>query len=96
MAYVYEPRFAPTREMLKAYRKKGTPQHSRWCRYEQSYRQLSKERNMQGIWDTVVKIYKRPCLLCAEKDAEFCHRRLLAEFMTAEFKIPIIHITKKG
>lgn len=77
VGYVYEARFAPTEELLKRYRSDQD-----WPAYEKAYRELIETRNMLGVWQEVARRFTRPCLLCAEATPEFCHRRLLAEYLT--------------
>lgn len=88
IAYVHEVRFAPTPQMLDRFKTDND-----WPAYEQAYHRLILERDMAGIWQEVTEQFRRPCLLCAEKTAEFCHRRLLAEFFASHMNNPeVIHI----
>ena len=87
IAYVHEVRFAPTPQMLDRFKTDND-----WPAYEQAYHRLMLERDMAGIWQKVAGQFSRPCLLCAEKSPERCHRRLLAERMSKEFRVPIVHI----
>ena len=74
VTYVHDTRFSPTPDMLKRFK----ADHD-WPAYERAYSDLIAERDMPGIWWEVATDFERPCLLCAEKSAEMCHRRLLAE-----------------
>jgi uncharacterized protein (DUF488 family) len=75
IAYRHDTRFSPTAEMLDRYKADQD-----WPAYERVYRALVAERNMPAIWAEVMAGgYLRPCLLCAEKTVEHCHRRLLWE-----------------
>ena len=74
IGYVHDTRFAPSREMLQRWR-----EGQDWAEYEEAYRELMGERNMFWLFDEVMVGYLNPCLLCAEKASEHCHRRLLAE-----------------
>lgn len=76
IGYVHDTRFAPTREMLQAWREGAD-----WACYEVAYRRLAEDRAMVWLFDEVAVGYERPCLLCAEKTPEQCHRRLLAEIL---------------
>jgi len=86
IAYRHETRFSPTGEMLDLFR----ADHE-WQVYEQAYRVLIAERDMPRIWQEVAGRFERPCLLCAERTAETCHRRLLAEALANE--TPVVHLT---
>ena len=74
ITYRHDTRFAPTAEMLHQY--KGD--HD-WLVYEPAYRALITERDMRKVWTETASGFQRPCLLCAEKTPEHCHRRLLGE-----------------
>ena len=75
IAYEHHPEFAPTDELLDAY-KKG---HD-WARYEESFNRLLAERKPEA--DARALIEKEAiCLLCAEPTADKCHRRMVAEYM---------------
>ncbi len=72
--YLHRPDFAPTKDILDAYKKKEMT----WVEYESDYEQLLKQRVVES------KICREElnnvCLLCSEPTAEKCHRRLLAEY----------------
>jgi hypothetical protein len=76
MAYEHILAFAPTAELLDSYRA-----DSDWPRYEQAYRRLLVERRAEETGRTLFECYRRPCFLCSEPTADFCHRRLLAEYL---------------
>lgn len=78
IAYRHDRRFSPTGDMLDRYK----AAHD-WPGYEQAYRALITERSMTRIWQEVAGGFQRPCLLCAEKTPEQCHRRLLGEALVA-------------
>lgn len=90
IAYLHDRRFAPTREMLVSFR-----EGQDWPAYEQAYQRLIFEQGMISIWQEVAKPFLRPCLLCAEKIPVQCHRRLLAERISQEFGVPIVHLGRK-
>lgn len=77
--YEYHPEFAPTTEILAGY-KDG---RITWPDYERMYRELLTARHpAAGLTpDTIDRI----CLLCTEKSATQCHRRLAAEHIAAQF-----------
>ena len=87
IAYRHETRFSPTGEMLDRFK----ADHD-WPAYEREYRALIAERGMPSIWAEVAAGFQRPCLLCAEKRAETCHRRLLAEALVAGSRAGVRHL----
>ena len=77
--YVHEPRLAPTREILDAYRKGGG-----WPDYERAFLDLLRERQVEKTLDS--DIFEVPTvLLCSEARAEHCHRRLVLEYLDREW-----------
>lgn len=85
--YEYHPEFAPTKEILTEY-KNGTIS---WADYEKLYRELLVARRpTDGLAPVDID---RICLLCTEKSALQCHRRLAAEYIASQFSdIEIIHL----
>jgi uncharacterized protein (DUF488 family) len=85
--YVYEPRLAPTREILDAYRKGG-----RWPDYERAFLELLRERRVEEALDR--DLFAGPTvLLCSEANAEHCHRRLVLEYLGREWNgIRAVHL----
>ena len=83
--YEHHPEFAPTSEILAGY-KDG---RITWPDYERMYRELLAARHpTAGLSPTDLD---RICLLCTEKSATQCHRRLAAEYIASQ--IPNIDIT---
>ena len=77
--YVYEPRLAPTREILDAYRNGGV-----WTDYERAFLDLLRERRIGETLDS--DLFDAPTvLLCSESRAEHCHRRLVLEYLNREW-----------
>ena len=72
--------FAPTKEILDAY-KKG---EITWAQYEERFLPLMKKRNASMVFSSLTAGYDRVCLLCSEPTPEQCHRRLLAELLQKE------------
>lgn len=85
--YEYHPEFAPTKEILTEY-KNGTIS---WADYEKLYRELLVARRpTDGLAPGDID---RICLLCTEKSALQCHRRLAAEYIASQFpEIDIVHL----
>jgi uncharacterized protein (DUF488 family) len=87
IAYRHDTRFSPTAEMLDRYKADKD-----WPLYVRAYQALIEERDMAGIWQEVASGYLRPCLLCAEKSAEQCHRRLLGEALVGGDTVELRHL----
>ena len=85
--YEYHPEFAPTTEILTGY-KNGTIS---WADYEKMYRELLAVR--RPAVGTEPATFDRICLLCTEKSAVQCHRRLAAEYIASQIpNIDIVHL----
>jgi len=85
--YLYEPRLAPTREILEAYRKGGD-----WAGYERAFQDLLRERRVEETLDR--NLFEIPTvLLCSEAGAEHCHRRLVLEYLDRKWNgIRAVHL----
>lgn len=85
--YEYRPEFAPTAEILAGY-KNG---QITWPDYERMYRELLAARHpTTGLTPDDID---RVCLLCMEKSAMQCHRRIAAEYLASRFPdIEIVHL----
>lgn len=75
VAYHHEPLLAPTAELLNAYRKKEVD----WATYEVGYLGLLRERSVSDKLER--ELFDNAVLLCSERTAERCHRRLAAEYL---------------
>lgn len=85
--YEYHPEFAPTTEILEGY-KNG---RITWADYEKMYRELLVARRPTDGAEPAT--FDRICLLCTEKSALQCHRRLAAEYIASQFPdIDIVHL----
>lgn len=74
--YVHEPLLAPTPEMFAAYKKNGGD----WGEYERRFLDLLSERQIEEKLGR--DLFAAPTvLLCSEPTAEFCHRRLVLEYL---------------
>jgi len=86
--YQHEPLLAPTQELLDAYKKaKGS-----WDDYERKFLQLMAERKID---ETIDKgLFDAPtALLCSERTAEHCHRRLVVEYLREKWgDISVVHL----
>ena len=85
--YMHLQQFAPSRELLKAYRKHETE----WDEYERTYLALLTERC--AIASVEPTVFESACLLCSEASPEHCHRRLLAESIAATVpNVCVVHL----
>ena len=86
--YLHEPRLAPTKDMLDAYKKfKGS-----WDEYADQFLRLMAERQVESILDS--NMFHLPTtLLCSERDADHCHRRLVLDYLDSKWgSIRSIHL----
>jgi uncharacterized protein (DUF488 family) len=85
--YRHEPLLAPTQDMLDAYKKlKGS-----WQIYEREFNDLMATRSIEKYLSP--ESVDLACLLCSEKKAEHCHRRLVAEYLQHHWSdVAITHL----
>jgi uncharacterized protein (DUF488 family) len=74
--YEHEEAMAPTDEILKGFKGKEIT----WIDYEKSYVNLLESRNVQFIASEQI-LSGNVCYLCSEEKPDYCHRRLLAEYI---------------
>lgn len=85
--YSHNLSLAPTQEILDAYKKKTMS----WDDYSRQYLDLIQQRQIESSISE--KDLQDSCLLCSEDKPHFCHRRLAAEYLQANFKnLEIIHL----
>jgi len=72
--YTHLPDWAPTKEMLSAYKKNVIS----WESYEDKFLNLIAKRNIER--DVTKELLKDGCLLCSEHKPHHCHRRLVVEY----------------
>lgn len=86
--YIHEPLLAPTKEILNDYKKrKGS-----WQEYETRFFALLAERKIEDKIDR--NLFEQPTvLLCSEPTAEYCHRRLVLEYLQEKWgDIEIVYL----
>lgn len=86
--YIHEPLLAPTKEILGDYKKrKGS-----WQEYETRFLALLAERKIEDKIDR--ELFEQPTvLLCSEPTAEYCHRRLVLEYLQEKWgDIEIVYL----
>lgn len=75
MDYVHVPALAPTKQLLDDYKKRRCD----WNTYEIRFLDLMRKRRVE---QTVARdIVSDGCLLCSEDTADYCHRRLVVEYL---------------
>jgi len=85
--YFHRPFFAPTKDILDAYKKKDIS----WEEYEEKYLDLLSEREVTTSFGP--HELNMSCFLCSEPKADNCHRRLLAEYFKKSYgNIVIKHL----
>jgi uncharacterized protein (DUF488 family) len=88
--YVHEPLLAPTRELRDAFKREG----GSWAEYERRFLALLAERQVEERLDP--ELFAVPtALLCSERTAERCHRRLVLEYLQRRWKevpLEIVHL----
>jgi uncharacterized protein (DUF488 family) len=87
--YEHEPLLAPTQEMLDSYKKgKGD-----WVVYEREFLSLMRQRQIESALSPEPFRAAPTALLCSEKTAEHCHRRLVLEYLQQAWgDITITHL----
>lgn len=87
MGYVHLPEMAPTKEILDEYRKGGGD----WAKYEAQFLDLMHQRQIAESIDQ--ELLADGCLLCSEDTPVRCHRRLVAEYLSARWGgLEVIHL----
>lgn len=86
----YEHRLdlAPSDEILDSYR-----QTADWDGYASAFASLLAERGAERAARELMSRFDNICLLCSEPTADFCHRRLLAEWMADRVgDLAVVHL----
>jgi uncharacterized protein (DUF488 family) len=83
--HVYD--LAPTENILDSYKGKKIG----WSEYEMQFNRLLKERKVENRMRD--ELSEGDCFLCSEEKPDFCHRRLVAEYLQQKFgDINILHL----
>lgn len=82
--YVHEPQFAPSMELLRDYQrwmkeKKKPPEI--WPEYVRRFSAELAARPIVQVFRQHASGVASLCLLCTEAKPDYCHRRLLAEYI---------------
>jgi uncharacterized protein (DUF488 family) len=86
--YLHLLELAPTKEILDPYKKGG----GNWRVYEAQFRELMEKRRIEA---TLPKdLLHEGCLLCSEDKPHYCHRRLIAEYLSHHWgNVEVVHLT---
>lgn len=86
--YIHEPLLAPSQDIFNDYKKK----RGKWVDFERHFLHLMNERKIEEKIDR--NIFSVPTvLLCSERTAERCHRRLVLEYLQNKWgDLKIIHL----
>ena len=79
--YLHLPILAPTKEILDNYKNKKIS----WAEYESKYIHIINERKIESRLKDVD--FNDACLLCSEKTADQCHRRLAGDIIRNMYQI---------
>ncbi len=86
--YEHQPLLAPTQDILDAYKKRK----GEWEVYEVEFRTLMERRRIHEVLSPA-SFGRRTALLCSEASPEYCHRRLVAEFLAKQWSdLEIVHL----
>jgi uncharacterized protein (DUF488 family) len=86
-AYEYQTLYAPSTDILTDYKNKQI----NWQGYTTRYLALLQARNVLSFSN--LDYLQNACLLCAECTPQFCHRRLLAEYLQQHVPaLEIVHL----
>jgi uncharacterized protein (DUF488 family) len=85
--YLHVPELAPTESIMDSYKGKKIG----WTEYEKQFNNLLAERkvenNMKG------EVLEGDCFLCSEGKPNYCHRRLVVEYLQKKLgNITIMHL----
>ena len=85
--YAQQAEFAPTQEMLDAYKK----ERGDWADYEKRFLELMEKRRIEQV--VASDTLDGACLLCSEDKPHHCHRRLVAEYLKQKWgALEIAHL----
>jgi len=94
IAYEHAPQFGPSEELLKEYQSrlgKKKQDDDAWAYYVERFRDEVLSRPIGEEFMQIADGFETVCLLCSEETADRCHRRLLAENLSACLKDVEIH-----
>ncbi len=87
MDYVHRLDMAPNEALMDDQRTNGVD----YLKYKKEFRELLTDRRIET--NVPKELIDGGCLLCSEPSAEFCHRRLVAEYLKEKWgDLEIIHL----
>jgi len=87
--YEHRTELAPTKELLDDWRDDRID----WPTYEERFRQLMVDREIESVLDRTI-FEPRSVLLCSEHQPEYCHRRLVVEYLDEQWgDVEAVHLT---
>lgn len=90
--YKHDTDLAPTKEILSSYKDKKID----WPQYEEQFFDLLNNRKIKELLAKKYNLkFEGVCFLCSEATAEYCHRRLVAEYIKQSYPeliTEIIHL----
>jgi uncharacterized protein (DUF488 family) len=85
--YLHIPELAPTGSIMESYKDKKIS----WPEYEKQFNNLLAERKIENTMKE--ELSDGDCFLCSEEKPDFCHRRLVAEYLQKKLgSITIQHL----
>ncbi len=100
IVYEHIPEFSPSEGLLKEYQTrlgKKKKDDAAWDFYVERFNSEVLSKPISNCFQKATAGYNFVCLLCSEKTAERCHRRLLAEHFREHLSdIEIEHLGGKG
>ena len=86
--YIHVPQLAPTAEILNPYKKQ---KNGDWGLYERQFLELMRARQVEGTVSR--EQLDGSCLLCSEEKPDYCHRRLVANYLKEKWgDVEVEHI----
>lgn len=87
IVYQYVPECAPTPELFNGIKSDMIT----FTQFRKEYLKLIKVRDMPALFSK--KNLSNACFLCYEADPDYCHRKILAEYLDDVFEIgEVIHL----
>lgn len=83
--YSWRPDLAPTSDMLKEVRTKGTPMNADYEEFARVFKDHVRRSSNIGNFADAYGDFDNVCLLCSEPTTEKCHRRLVGEVLLERF-----------
>jgi uncharacterized protein (DUF488 family) len=85
--YLHFSELAPTENIMDSYKKKRIS----WSEYEIQFDKLLTERRVENLMRN--ELIDGDCFLCSEEKPDFCHRRLVSEYLQKKLgDITILHL----